>query len=154
MPTMLAPVSPAQAPKGAFNGKRSWRRGDHKTGPPNKPRNRTERDTMTTTTATIAPNVTVGSVFVSSWGYEQTNVSFYRVIKRTAKMVTLQRIGSETMTTQTAMSGTVIPDFSRPMGEPFRVKIHTYSDRPCVAISSYETARLWDGTEQFTSSWA
>ena len=30
-----------------------------------------------------------GDVFVSSWGYEQTNVDFYEVVKVTAKTVML-----------------------------------------------------------------
>lgn len=27
--------------------------------------------------------------FVSQWGYEQTNVTFYKVLKRTAKMIVI-----------------------------------------------------------------
>lgn len=33
-----------------------------------------------------------GSILVSSWGSEQTNVSFYQVISSTAKTVTLREI--------------------------------------------------------------
>ena len=30
-----------------------------------------------------------GDIFVSSWGYDQTNVDFYEVVKVAAKTVTL-----------------------------------------------------------------
>ena len=33
--------------------------------------------------------------FVSTWGWEQTNVTFYKVIKRTAKTVTVIEVGSK-----------------------------------------------------------
>lgn len=111
---------------------------------------------MTSTPQTIAPEVTEGTVFVSRWGYDQTNTDFYRVVKRTPKMVALQRVGSEAMTSETTMSGTVVPNFAAPMGEPFRVKLHTppHSSRAYVQINSYAVASVWDGTPQFESSWA
>jgi len=34
----------------------------------------------------------VGDILSSSWGYDQTNVTFYRVIKRTAHFVTLLKL--------------------------------------------------------------
>ena len=36
------------------------------------------------------PNVTVGTIFSESWGWEQTNVNFYEVVSRTEKMVTIR----------------------------------------------------------------
>ena len=33
------------------------------------------------------PEVTVGTIFSESWGWEQTNVNFYEVVSRTEKMV-------------------------------------------------------------------
>jgi hypothetical protein len=39
---------------------------------------------MTTTAATVATSgVTVGTVFVRSWGYDQTNVDFYEITEIT-----------------------------------------------------------------------
>ena len=37
----------------------------------------------------------VGDVLYSSWGYDQTNASFYEIVKRTPKMVTLVEVGAE-----------------------------------------------------------
>lgn len=37
----------------------------------------------------------VGSLFYNSWGYEQTNVNFYEVVKVTPRMVYVREIASE-----------------------------------------------------------
>lgn len=42
-----------------------------------------------------------GDILVSKWGYEQTNVSFYEVVKSTPKTVELVKI--EKATTPTAL---------------------------------------------------
>lgn len=39
----------------------------------------------------------VGDVLYESWGYEQTNVNFYQIIKVTGRTVTFQEIGCESI---------------------------------------------------------
>lgn len=39
----------------------------------------------------------VGDIFVESWGYEQTNVDFYQVIKVNKASVVLRKIGSKSL---------------------------------------------------------
>lgn len=51
----------------------------------------------------------IGDIFYNSWGYEQTNVTFWQIIKLTEKTVWFQPIAKETVETYTTMSGTVIP---------------------------------------------
>ena len=59
---------------------------------------------MTTTTAP-----TIGDIAYSSWGYEQTNITFYRVTRTTTASVWLEEIPS--IRTETAWAtGTAIPD--------------------------------------------
>ena len=38
---------------------------------------------------------TVGAVWHTSWGYDQTNVEFFEVVRETLGTVTLRRIGAE-----------------------------------------------------------
>lgn len=39
----------------------------------------------------------VGDIVSESWGYDQTNVDFYRIIRRTPSMVTLRPMGAATV---------------------------------------------------------
>ena len=81
-----------------------------------------------------------GDIFVSSWGYDQTNVDFYEVVKVAATTVTL---------IPTAMP---IPGSGK--GKAFRRRIIDCFDVPACRITSYATARLWDGKAREGSSYA
>ena len=55
-------------------------------------------------------NIKVGDIFYNSWGYEQTNIDFYQVIKTTKKTITLKGIkGTAKEYNMQGMNGTVIP---------------------------------------------
>lgn len=43
---------------------------------------------------TIAANPQPGDIYYTSWGYDQTNVEFFEVVRRTAGTVTLRRIAA------------------------------------------------------------
>ncbi|EEW8141382.1 hypothetical protein FSF79_025435 [Escherichia coli] len=48
--------------------------------------------------------VSVGDVFVSSWGYEQTNVNFYQVISvHGKKTVTVQEVRASVLLTRSSI---------------------------------------------------
>ena len=100
----------------------------------------------------------VGDVLCSSWGYDQTNASFYKVIAVTAKQVTLQQYGTtRTESSPRSMSGTTTPDFTHPLESPIRraVKFCDFDGgRHYVKIESYERAYAWDGKPQNTSWYA
>lgn len=82
------------------------------------------------------------TVFCSSWGYDQTNVSFYTVVKATGKQVVLQRIPGRFVDGQHVM-----PDLeATPHGEPLRRKVQ---DSGSVKISTYEWATPWSGEKQY-----
>ncbi|EGP4895075.1 hypothetical protein FI615_002613 [Enterococcus faecium] len=51
----------------------------------------------------------LGEIFYSSWGYEQTNVTFWQIVKLTEKTVWFQPIKKKTVTNYTSMSGEVEP---------------------------------------------
>ena len=72
-------------------------------------------------------NVKVGDLYYTSWGYEQTNIDFYKVVglvgKATAEIV---KIGSITTETTSWGSDRVKPNPEVTIGEPFRVRITAY----------------------------
>ncbi len=93
-------------------------------------------------------------IFVSSWGYDQTNVTFYKVLKRTAKTITLQRIESKEVATG-FMCGESTPLPDQTFGGPIRRKIQINRDgKEYVSMTSYEVARPWDGKPRRCSWYA
>ena len=88
-----------------------------------------------------------GDIFVSSWGYDQTNVDFYEVVKVAAKTVTLIPIERKVQL-KGFMRYTAMPIPGSGKGKAFRRRI------PACRISSYATARLWDGKAREGSSYA
>jgi hypothetical protein len=107
----------------------------------------------------------LGAILYSSWGYDQTNVDFYRVAKRTADWVTLEKIAKiehsdDTEENPATFTGRVVPaDPIKPIGEPLRRKI-IHAGKPKEAgdaiarLTSYSYAYLWDGKPKRVSSYA
>ncbi len=100
----------------------------------------------------------------SSWGYDQTNVDFYRVVRTTKTMVVLQQLEAvKNENGPTAMRGTTTPtdkpatvwnhDTQQREDAPLlRRKVQTGRMGDCVKLESYSYAHKWDGTpQQFTS---
>ena len=96
-----------------------------------------------------AKNVKIGDVFACSWGYDQTNVDFYQVVKRSPKTVTLREI-EKTQTGETGfMSGEVKPVLNAFIGDPIRRKL--IGDE--VFIKSFMHAYKTDPNEWHAISW-
>lgn len=102
-------------------------------------------------------DINIGDIFVSSWGYDQTNIDFYQVIARTKKMVTVRMIRSERVGTPHSMGAYVMPrrdcflDSDHPydeyLGKPLTRKL-LYYDKPFFKADSCRYAYLWDGTQR------
>lgn len=101
-----------------------------------------------------------GAVWFSSWGYDQTNVDFYRVAKHAGAWLTLEKIAKiehsdDTEDRPATFTGRAVPEEpARVIGKPFRRKLASYSSGPFVKIESYSHASPWDGTPKRTSSYA
>lgn len=88
--------------------------------------------------------IEVGDILSSSWGYDQTNIDYYLVTKRTPRMATLQKIGAK----QVGVSGhynQLVPDPEKILEneEPLRRKIHTAKEgreETGCSIESYSWA--------------
>ncbi len=95
----------------------------------------------------------VGCILNSSWGYEQTNIDFYKIVKRSNNFITLQQIGQNKNYTSD-MSGTTLPDINTTIGQPFRRKlmIHNNQILGCKLEKSYGSISAWEGKpEQFST---
>jgi hypothetical protein len=55
-------------------------------------------------------DIQIGDIFCASWGYDQTNVDFYEVVRKTAKMIELREIWMWIDEDQGSMSGTAYAD--------------------------------------------
>lgn len=91
----------------------------------------------------------VGDILYSSWGYDQTNIDFYKVLKVTKASVKIQKTGKKLVGGQGGPQEKVVSDMvvrsdSKPMTKRFRQDSYK-ADAYSVKISSYASAYLWDG---------
>jgi hypothetical protein len=84
-----------------------------------------------------------GDVMYSSWGYNQTNITFYRVTRATATTVMLERLRNRLVERMDVMDLVAPSDESN--GDVGRRKVKRYDDEDYVEINSYKCAFPWDG---------
>lgn len=87
-----------------------------------------------------------GDILYSSWGYDQTNVDFYKVLSVTRRTATIIKVGLETVESNGPSDRVVaVPDHE--IGKPMKNKrVDTGWDREMITIDSVSRAYLWDGT--------
>lgn len=137
---------------------------------------------MTTTATVTVPDVLVGALFVCSWGYDQTNVDFYKVLSvtKSGKSAKVQKWSSATASTEHAYgSEHVVPgegpamvtvwdegvDFSTM--DYWEAQQHKHSEPAPVetkrlkfggycgvgfTVNSYSGAYLWDGNAKYETA--
>ncbi len=93
-------------------------------------------------------NYEVGAILYSAWGYDQTNIDYYQVIERTAKMATIQKIGKECIDTCYSEEK-VMPVKDAFVGEPKKKKVGAYG----ISLNSYANAYLWDGHPKYQTAY-
>jgi hypothetical protein len=91
----------------------------------------------------------VGEILYSSWGYDQTNINFYQIVKKTKSMITIEEIGKEYLDTKGASEDLVKPVKNAFIGKEMRKKVGPYG----VSISSFEDASLWDGKPKYQTAY-
>lgn len=110
----------------------------------------------------MSHDIKVGDVFVESWGYNQTNIDFYQVLRVMPKSVEIQRIKAKTV--GHGFDTKLLPDVGvmlHPKGKKLR-KLVQFLDRnrnkvepqepdmrPYLTMSSYSTAFLWNGESAY-----
>ena len=96
--------------------------------------------------------VKVNDIFVSSGGYEQTNVAFYKVTKVTKSSAYVVEIGCNRNYTG-PMNGEVMPnDNDTSNVEPKQVRINIYNNNPSFK-AIWGNAYPWNGKPCFFSEW-
>jgi hypothetical protein len=97
----------------------------------------------------------VGSVLKGSWGYDQTNIDFYRVEKRTKTMLTLQKLQTVHVSDAGFMSDHVEPG-EAVEGRVMRRKLHFRDGEPigCAFQPSYGWISTWNGAPALRTSYA
>ena len=96
----------------------------------------------------------VNDILKSRWGYDQTNIQFYQVIKATPKTATVREIAVEQVSKDNGWTGKATPVLNHFIDSPIRKKIHAYSNEEFLKLSSYEYARPWNGTPVNYSTYA
>lgn len=95
--------------------------------------------------------VSVGDIFYSSWGYEQTNISWYEVTGLTGASVKVREIRGEVVSGFNSPSEEVMPlsGVWRDDEMTKRIKDDGWQGVPSIKINDYETAWLWDGSPKY-----
>lgn len=116
---------------------------------------------MRTQEVKTAVDVNEGTIFVASWGYDQTNIDFYQVIDRTAKMVTVRKLRSKGEYAYT-MARYVMPlkdqfldsdhPYDQAYGKPFKRRLIDSPYGVYFNADECSTARIWDGERRTETS--
>lgn len=135
------------------------------------------------TTRNAAPDpkavgIKVGDFFVSSWGYDQTNIDFFKVIALTPKGIKVQQWQSKRVTEDGPQVGVVpgeepatdsdwsaatedMNDWERRKARKdvpkpiLQKRLWTWGSQPAFTVNDYSSAYLWDGKpeSQTGSGW-
>ncbi|WP_446471511.1 hypothetical protein [Xenorhabdus stockiae] len=85
--------------------------------------------------------VSIGDVFCSQYGYEQTNVHFYQVISiHGKKTIVVQEIEQKIIGYTSSMSVYTKPASNCFIGERLKRQIRDSSNNPCIKIDECEFA--------------
>jgi hypothetical protein len=100
---------------------------------------------------TLPPQV--GDIYVNSWGFEQTNIDPYQVVRVLPKTMELRKIAKRAIPdTQGFMCQYVVPVKDSFTGEgAFRVR--TGGKSPEGFCLNYGYASKWDGEQTYYESW-
>lgn len=102
--------------------------------------------------AAFKPDVKVGDIYSSSWGYEQTNVDFYQVVEVKGKCTAvLRKIAQQDVEGSNYSHGmaceVVAVKDSFLSEETITKRVGQYG----ISLSSYASASKWDGQPKYKS---
>ncbi|MET1995961.1 hypothetical protein [Enterococcus faecium] len=105
--------------------------------------------------------INVGDIYYSSWGYEQTNVTFYQVVRRTEKTVWFQPIKKECVEILSSMSENVLPVPNAFTSNPLihsadgrlRKRLKGSDGQTFYGSKSWDTLYRFDGQPVYQSSY-
>lgn len=90
-----------------------------------------------------------GAILVDTWGWEQTNRDFYKVLKRSGDYVTIQRMTEKRDYNPQRMTGYTTPLELDATEKPFRKKVKSYNGQESgFSLRDYAGGgwcTLWNG---------
>lgn len=92
-----------------------------------------------------------GDILYSSWGYDQTQVSWYEVVRTSGKSVALREIAEKVVRSERGAEY-VVPVPGHFVGAPFAKIPQSRSGSMYVKISNSQTAYLWDGKPKYQTA--
>jgi hypothetical protein len=120
----------------------------------------------------VVPDVIAeGDILLANWGYEANNPHFFKVIKRTAKQVTVMQLKNETVSlTHDGLGGKMVKPTDQPQtwsvwrdnnyganeNAPviLKKKVHTDSEgNECISLAYYAWAFKWKGQPAHDYNW-
>lgn len=101
------------------------------------------------------PEVSLGDIYVCSWGYDQTNVDFYQItgISTTGKSVMVRRIESRVASSSSGQD-MVLPVKDRfTQHAPIKcIPQKGYKGEPSLKVNSDRFAHKWNGKPQYATT--
>lgn len=95
----------------------------------------------------------VGQIFYNSYGYEQTNVSFYQITEIKGKKVILHEVVQH-RTYSHSMAGSTLPVKNDFIGKPIEKIIQLRARGPETIDAFLKDLLVWDGQPKYWSSYA
>lgn len=100
-------------------------------------------------------DIKVGDIIYNSWGYEQTNIDFYQVIKTTKKTVSLRKISDKIERySNELMSGAKVADKDNFISDEVIRKTPKYFMNQWNIDFEYGAGTVWDKTPMSFSCYA
>lgn len=98
----------------------------------------------------------VGDILYSSWGYDQTNIDFYKVVDVKGKQVVVKALCSKQteQNTGNSMAAYVTPVLDSERGEALTRFAKKDGDSYQIKINDCATAWMWDGRPKYESWYA
>ena len=90
-----------------------------------------------------------GALLLCSWGYEQTNVSFFQILERNGSKALIVEV-DQSKKLDSSDYGTTSPIKNSFKGNPFAVRISNHG----IKLSSYQQLFVWNGKPVYWSSYA
>jgi hypothetical protein len=91
-----------------------------------------------------AKDMKVGDIYYTSWGYDQTNVDFYKILEVKKGSAVIVKVGSRTVS-DNGPSTMVVPSPENETGKPMLKRMGVYG----FSIASYASATKWDGEPKY-----
>ena len=105
-------------------------------------------------------SVKIGDIFTRSWGYDQTNINFFQVTRKTKKCIFVREIESTRDYDAQTMTGHALPKKGAFKGKEVKKTPYKYINDTCLNDGriyinfEYGCGQSWDGKKESYSDYA